>query len=132
MPQVSSRITTMSTVDFQHITTSMVGEVAVVEILAKELRFPHQAQELGTELTLVAGQDWAQQLLVNMKHTKYLSSTGFAILLKLVKEAKDRGAKLKFCNLDPEVRIGADIIGLDKIASLYGTEHEAIKAFAEE
>jgi hypothetical protein len=30
----------MSTVDFQHITTSMVGEVAVVEILAKELRFP--------------------------------------------------------------------------------------------
>ena len=30
----------------------MVGEVAVVEILAKELRFPLQAQELGTELTL--------------------------------------------------------------------------------
>ena len=122
----------MSTVDFQHITTSMVGEVAVVEILAKELRFPHQAQELGTELTLVAGQDWAKQLLVNMKHVKYLSSTGFAVLLKLVKQAKDQGTKLKFCNLDPEVRIGADIIGLDKVASLYGTEHEAIKAFAEE
>ena len=122
----------MSTVDFQHITTSMVGEVAVVEILAKELRFPHQAQELGTELTLVAGQDWARQLLINMKHTKYLSSTGFAILLKLVKQAKDRGTKLKFCSLDPEVRIGADIIGLDKIASIYGTEHEAIKAFTEE
>jgi anti-sigma B factor antagonist len=130
MSQVSSRITTMSTVDFQHITTSMVGEVAVVEILAKELRFPHQAQELGTELTLVAGQDWAKQLLVNMKHTKYLSSTGFAILLNLVKQAKDRGTTLKFCSLDPEVRIGADIIGLDKIASIYGTEHEAIKAFA--
>ena len=120
----------MSTVDLQHITTSMVGEVAVVEILAKELRFPHQAQELGTELTLVAGQDWARQLLVNMKHVKYLSSTGFAVLLKLVKQAKDQGAKLKFCNLDPEVRIGADIIGLDKVASLCGTEHEAIKAFA--
>ena len=121
----------MSTVDFQHITTSMVGEVAVVEILAKELRFPLQAQELGTELTLVAGQDWAKQLLVNMKHVKYLSSTGFAILFQLVKQAKDQGGKLKFCNLDPEVRIGADIIGLDKVASLYGTEHEAIKAFAE-
>ena len=49
----------MSTVKLQHITTSMVGEVAVVEILAKELRFPPQAQELGTELTVVAGQDWA-------------------------------------------------------------------------
>ena len=122
----------MPTVDFQHITTSMVGEVAVVEILAKELRFPLQAQEVGTELSLVAGQDWAKQLLVNMKHIKYLSSTGFAILLKLVKEAKDQGRKIKFSSLDPEVRIGADIIGLDKVASLYGTEHEAIKAFAEE
>ena len=48
----------MSTVDFQHITTSMVGEVAVVEILTKELRFPLQAQELETELALIAGQDW--------------------------------------------------------------------------
>lgn len=121
----------MSTVDFQHITTNMVGEVAVVEILAKELRFPHQAQELGAELTLVAGQDWAKQLLVNMKHVKYISSTGFAVLMKLVKQAKDQGSNLKFCNLDPEVRIGADIIGLDKAASLYGTEHEAIKAFNE-
>ncbi len=122
----------MSTVDFQHITTSMVGEVAVVEILAKEQRFPLQAQELGTELTLVAGQDWAKQLLVNMKHIKFLSSTGFAILFQLVKQVQDQGGKVKFCNLDPEVRIGADIIGLDQVASIYGTEHEAIKAFAEE
>jgi anti-sigma B factor antagonist len=132
MPQVSSRITTMSTVDFQHITTSMVGEVAAVEILAKELRFPLQAQELETELTLIAGQDWAKQLLVNMKHVKYVSSTGFATLFKLVKQAQDQGGKVKFCNLDPEVRIGADFIGLDKVASLYGTQHEAVKAFAEE
>lgn len=120
----------MSTVDFQHITTSMVGEVAVVEILAKELRFPQQAQELGTELKLVAGQDWARQLLVNMKHVKYISSTGFGVLMNLVKQAKDQGTSLEFCNLDPEVRIGADIIGLDRVALLYGTEHEAIKAFA--
>ena len=74
----------MSTVDFQHITTSMVGEVAVVEILAKELRFPLQAQEVRNELTLVAGQDWAKQLLVSMKHIKFLSSTGFAILFHYI------------------------------------------------
>ncbi len=80
---------------------------------------------------MVAGQDWARRLVVNMKHARYLSSTGFAILFKLVKQAKDQGSNIKFCNLDPEVRIGADIIGLDKIASIYGTEQEAIKAFAD-
>jgi anti-anti-sigma factor len=120
----------MSTVDFQHIKTNMVGEVAVVEVLPRELRFPQQAQELGTELTLVAGQDWAKQLLINMRHTKYLSSTGFAILFNLVKQVKDQGGKIMFCSLDPEVRIGADIIGLYKFASIHDTEHEALKAFA--
>jgi len=121
----------MSTVDFQHIKTNMVGEVAVVEVLPKELRFPPQARELGTELTLVAGQDWAKQLLINMRHTKYLGSTGFAILFNLVKQVKDQGGKMKFCRLDPEVRIGADIIGLDKVSSIHETEHEALKAFSQ-
>ena len=65
----------------------------------------------------MAAQDWAKQLLVNMKHVKYLSSTGFAVLLKLVKQARDQGTKVKFSNLDPEVRIGADIIGLDQVAA---------------
>jgi len=120
----------MSTVDFQHIKTSMVDDVAVVEVLSKELRFPPQAIELAKELTLVAGQEWAKKLLINMKHIKYLSSTGFAVLFSLVKQAKAKGNKIRFCGLDPEVRIGADIIGLDKMAPIDGTEHEAIKALS--
>jgi anti-anti-sigma factor len=120
----------MSTVDFQHIKTSMVDDVAVVEVMSKELRFPHQCEELGAELYLVAGQDWAKKLLVNLRHTKYLGSTGFAILLNLVKEAKAEGREIKFCAMDPEVRIGADIIGLDKLAEIYETEHAALKAFS--
>jgi anti-anti-sigma factor len=119
----------MSSVDFQHIKTSMVGDVAVVQVLAKELRFPPQAKELGDELALIAGQEWAKKLLVNMKHVKYLSSTGFAVLFNLVKQAKSKGDEVRFSDLDPEVQIGAGIIGLDKVASIHETEHEALKAF---
>jgi anti-anti-sigma factor len=121
----------MSSVDFQHIKTSMVDDVAVVEVLSKELRFPAQAKELGDELALVAGQGWAKRLLLNMKHTKYMSSTGFAILVNLVKQSRAQGHVLKFCGLDPEVRIGADIIGLDKVAEIHDTEHAAIKSFSD-
>ena len=119
----------MTTAHFQHIKTSMVDEVAVIEILPKELRFPPQAHELGEELSLVARQDWAKQLLVNLKHVKYLSSTGFAVLVNLVKQVKDRGGVVKFCAIDPEVQIGAEIIGLEKLAEIHATEHEAIKVF---
>ena len=52
-----------------------------------------QAQELGDELTLVGGQEWAKQLLVNLKHIKYLSSTGFAVLFNLVKQAQGPGRR---------------------------------------
>jgi anti-sigma B factor antagonist len=120
----------MTTAHFQHIKTSMVDEVAVVEILPKELRFPPQAHELGEELSLVGRQEWAKELLVNLKHIKYLSSTGFAVLVNLVKQVKELGGEVKFCAIDPEVQIGAEIIGLDKIAEIHPTEHDAIKAFA--
>jgi anti-sigma B factor antagonist len=119
----------MATPQFEHIKTSMVGEVAVVEVLPKELRFPPQAHELGAELSLVGQQEWAKQLVVNLKHTKYLSSTGFAVLVNLVKQVKDLGGEVKFSAIDPEVQIGAEIIGLDKLAKIYATEHDAIKAF---
>ncbi|WP_165232297.1 STAS domain-containing protein [Aquisphaera insulae] len=120
----------MSTGEFQHIKANMVGDVAVVEVLPGELRFPPQAQELGSELTLVAGQEWAKKLVINLKHTKYLSSTGFAVLFRVVKQANDRGATVRFCELDPEVRLGADIIGLDKVSTIFETEEEAIQSLA--
>ncbi len=122
----------MSTADFQHIKTNMVGDVAVVEVMSKELRFPAHCQEVASELYLVAGQDWAKKLLVNLGRTRYLCSTGFGVLVNLVKQTKAEGNAVKFCSLDPEVRIGADIIGLDKIAEIHDTEHQALKAFSSE
>lgn len=120
----------MAAVDFQHIKMNMVDDVAVVELNTRELRFPQQARELGSELTLVAAQEWAGKLLINMKHVKYLSSTGFAVLFSLVKQARSLGHQVKFCALDPEVLIGAEIIGLDKVAEIRESEHDALKSFA--
>jgi anti-anti-sigma factor len=119
----------MSAAKFAHLNTSMDGEVAVVEVLTRELRYPAVAQELGAELATVAAQDWAKRLVINLNRVKYLSSTGFAVLVSLVKKANDGGRQVKFCNLDPEVRIGAEIIGLDKLAEIHDTERSALKSF---
>lgn len=121
---------TAATPDFDNIKMNMVDDVAVVEVLAKEVRFPQQAQELSYELGLVVAQDWAQKTLINLSRTKYFSSTGFAVLAGLVKKAKELGHVVKFCELSQELRVGADIIGLDKLASIYETEDDALAAFA--
>jgi anti-anti-sigma factor len=119
----------MSNPEFEFIKLSMVGDVAVVEVLAKELRFPNQAQELSYELGLVVAQDWAVKTLINLSRTHYIGSTGFAVFFNIVAKAREQGRIVKFCGLTEDVKIGADIIGLDKIAEFYPTEDEAIEAF---
>ena len=120
----------MPDADFQHIRVNMLKDVAVVEIRTKELYGTKLAQELGAELALVTAQEWARRLLVNFRRVAFLSSTGFAELFKLVSGAKAAGRQVKFCGMEPGVLLGAEIIGLDKIAEIHEHESSALLAFA--
>jgi anti-sigma B factor antagonist len=117
--------------DFQHIRVSMVKDVAVVEIRTKEVHGYKPAQELASELALVTGQEWAGRLLVNFRKVSFLSSTGFAALFQLVSRAKADGRLVKFCEMDPGVRLGAEIIGLDKLVEIHKNESSALAAFVQ-
>ncbi len=120
----------MPDADFQHIRVNMVKDVAVVEVLTKEMHGPKPAQELGAELALVTAQEWARRLLVNFHRVGFLNSTGFAALFKLVDQARAEGREVKFCGMKPGVRLGAEIVGLDKIAEIHEDEGSALRAFA--
>ena len=120
----------MADADFQHIRMSMVKNIAVVEIRTKEVHGTKPAQELGAELALVTAQEWARRLLVNFSRVGFLSSTGFAAIFKLVSRAKAEGREVRFCSMEPGVRLGAEIVGLDKIAEIHDNESSALAAFA--
>jgi anti-anti-sigma factor len=118
-----------ATPEFQHIRMSRVKDVVIVEIISKDLQGPDAARALGAELNLVAAQDWAKQLLLNFQKINYLSSTGFAVLFKLTLSFKEKGGEIKLCNLDPGIRLGAEIVGLDKLVNIYDTEAQALASF---
>ena len=120
----------MADADFQHLRLNMVKDVAVVEIRTKEIHGPQLAQELGHELATVTAQDWARRLLVNFRRVAFLSSTGFAALFRLVRRAKAEGRDVRFCDMEPGVRLGAEIVGLDKVAEIHQNERSALVAFA--
>ena len=120
----------MSSPNFQHLRLSMVKDVAVVEIRTRDLEGPMLARELSTELALVTAQEWARRLLVDFRRVSYLSSTGFAALFRLVRRAKAEGRDVRFCNMEPGVRLGAEIVGLDKVAEIHEDEGAALRAFA--
>ncbi len=118
--------------EFEHIRTSMIDNVVLVEILSKNLLGAELAQDLGNELAAVASQDWAKRMLLDFGRTTYLSSTGFGVLVKLVNKAQAEDRQVKFCNMLPEVRVGADIIGLGKFAEIHDDQKSALKAFTHE
>ena len=120
----------MADAGFQHLRLSMVKDVAVVEIRTKEIHGPQLAQELDHELATVMAQDWARRVLVNFRRVAFLSSTGFAAMFRLVSRARAEGREVKLCAMEPGVRLGAEIVGLDKVAEIHDDEGAALRAFA--
>ena len=121
----------MANAEFQHVRLSMVNDVAVVEIRTRDITGSLPAQELGHELAMVTAQAWAKRLVINFRRVSFLSSTGFAAIFKLLSRARVEGREVKLCEMDPGVRLGAEIVGLDKVAEIHNNEAAALRAFAQ-
>jgi anti-anti-sigma factor len=121
----------MSTATFQHLRLSMVQNIVLVEILSTDVQGPERAIEFSSELNTVAGQDSASPLLVDLRRARYFSSMGFSALFKLVKQAKERRRPVRFCNMHPDVRVGAEIVGLNRVVEIHDSAKSALEAFAQ-
>jgi anti-anti-sigma factor len=121
----------MSPAHFQHIRLSLAHDVVLVEILSVDVQGPERALEFSTELNQVAADDCARPLLVDLSRARYLSSMGYAALFKLVKQAKERQRPVRFCNMHPDVRVGAEIVGLTRVVAIDDSVQSALEAFAQ-
>jgi anti-sigma B factor antagonist len=115
--------------EFEHIRLSKVDDVALIEILSGDVQGPDRATRFSAELIAVADQDSADPILLDMSRCIYLSSMGYSALFKLVKRARERRRRVKFCNMHPDVKVGADIIGLHHVVEVYDSRMSALEAF---
>ncbi len=116
----------MSDFESPHVKAETVDEVIVLSLLAPEIRTPIMAASVGKDLGELVDRIGAQRYVLNLKRTRYMSSTSFAMLLNFTKKINTMGGTLKICEMDPEVRIGADIIGLGRFVPLVAEESVAI------
>ena len=49
---------------------------------------------------------------------RYLSSTGFAVLFRVVRDFKAAGGQIKLCKMDEQIRLGAEIVGLEQVVEI--------------
>jgi anti-anti-sigma regulatory factor len=119
----------MAIPDFQHLRMSMVGDVALVEILSRNLQGPQAGQELGSDLAMVLARDEARRILLDFRRAAFLSSSSFAALFRLVSRARAGGRAVKFCGMAPRVLAGAEVVGLPKLVDILEDQVTGLKAF---
>jgi anti-sigma B factor antagonist len=122
----------MSDFESPHVRAETVDDVIVLTLLVTEIRTPILAASVGKDLGTLVDRIGGRYYVLNLKRTKYMSSTAFAMLLNLAKKVTATGATLRLCEMDPEVRIGADIIGLGRFVPIVDDEATAIAMFKSE
>lgn len=119
----------MSTTVHSYFDTEHVGGVAVARITSEEIRHPHEATGLSQQLADLVARDGVRHLLIDFSRNHYLGSSAFAVLLGLAQKLEAAGGRLKVCALDPNVRIGANIIGLGRLVEIFEDERSALDSF---
>lgn len=109
--------------------TSLRGDVVVAYVDAPEIRHPTPAQEFGADAYALLDRDGHRKILLDLTPVRYMSSTGFAVLVNLAKRIADAGGAIKICNMHPDVQVGANIIGLGRVVETYASESEALQSF---
>jgi anti-sigma B factor antagonist len=112
-----------------HLDLQMHGGVAVATVVTPEIRHPAPAQELGAELSALVDRDRLTRIVLDLSPVRYLSSTGFAALLGFAKKVGAAQGQLKIAGMQPDVQVGANIIGLGRLVEIYPDVASALDSF---
>ncbi len=111
-----------------HIGLDLDGDIAIARVLSREIRHPGPAVELGEQIASLLDRGH-RRILINFEDNRYLCSTAFASILNVVRRVQAAGGQVKACCMDPDVQVGAQILGLGRFLEIHETERAALDAF---
>ena len=110
----------------EHFNWSLRDGVALVHVTSRELNQPELAQQFGSQLRALLAIRPADAMVLNFRKTHYMSSTAFGALLEFWKQTTQANVRLAICAMDPQVRVGADILSLGRFIPIFDDEADAI------
>jgi anti-sigma B factor antagonist len=84
---------------------------------------------VGDQLYSLVERDGHARLLLNFSEVKFMASAVIAKLFTLHRKVKTAGGQLKFCCIDPDLRVVFKITGLDRMVQIYDDEQTALNSF---
>ena len=106
------------------LTTSWQGRV-LVATLKGEMSMKDHA-ELSSALAEMAKAD-ASAIILNFAEVIYIASVGVGMLMKLVKEAKDRGIGVRLASPRPAVKMVLEMVRVQSILPMDATLAESVE-----
>lgn len=104
-----------------------IGNVMVVSFDQDNKINVTVSQKIKVEVTkLIAPHS---KLVLNLDGINYIDSTGFGMLLSILRTCKNQQSLLKLCNISPEVMELVKLLQLQTVFDIRGSVDECIKGF---
>jgi hypothetical protein len=118
----------MAPITHAHIAYEAIGEdgpeVLDIEFLSREIAGPAQALELAEQLDSLLWSGLPHNFVIDFANARALGSTAFAEIAHFAR----RAGRVRVCNLDGILRLGASLIGLDALVEFADGRAQAIRA----
>lgn len=120
----------MENTDTAHFKWDIVDGVAVIDVETQKIDQPRLAQELKLQLLALLRAAQTKKYLINMRKAHYVGSTGFGVLLEFGKKVRETGGSVRLCEMNKDVLVGANILGLGTIIPIDADEASSLRALA--
>jgi anti-anti-sigma regulatory factor len=117
-----------ATITHAHIAYDLIDderpEVVTIEFLSHEIAGPHLARELREQLESLIRPELPRNFVIDFANVRSLGSSAFGEIADFVR----RVGRVRVCNLDNTLRLGASLIGLDPWVEFAESRQVAIRA----
>jgi len=86
------------------------------------------AQQAKEEILKIANKEGAK-LILDLKEIHYIDSTGFGVLLSLLRTTKNNHGKLRLTGVSPEVMELVKLLQLQNVFEIHSDPDSALKSF---
>lgn len=85
-----------------------------------------QAAAIGTQVD-EALKSGVKTLLVDLKETTFVDSSGLGTLVSMLKKTREQGCEMAVCSINPQVRMLFELTSMDQVFSIF-ENREAFEA----
>lgn len=106
-----------------------VGDITIAKFTDKKILDETNIQIIGNQLFSLVEEDGRQKILLDFGNVEYLSSAALGKLITLDKKARAAKAKLRLCNIRPDIFEVFTITKLDKLFKIFPSQEQALEGF---